>query len=118
MTKKMNFKNETCQYKNLLAINGVLNRRKGAPVLYLIAKLTPKTKAYAKPGKLHTSLAELEELLIGTCLQRNPALLNVMATKFLTTTVVPGYLNSGTSGKQKAAKSLKAALKGTKLPKA
>src|SRR6266540_1555288 len=103
MTKRKDFKFETWQPRTLLALNSVLNGRKGAPVLYLIAKHTPRTGTYARPGKLHTSIAQLEELLIGVCLLRNPKLLNRRATKFIRETVVPGYLNGGRENKTKQA---------------
>lgn len=93
-TERLSFKHETWSPDKLNKYGEVLNSRKrGAPILYLIAKRTSVGR-YAKPRKGGIGeIRALENLLIGICLLRNSKLLNVKQTKHLKGIVVPGYMN-------------------------
>jgi hypothetical protein len=95
-TERASFRKEAFQPQKLLLYQDVLrNTRRGTPVLYLIARVTPagKLRRAAKGEQGVPSIRRLEELLIGTCLSKNPKLLNQKATKHLRLTHVPGYVN-------------------------
>ena len=75
-------------------------------MMYLLAKLK-KQGRFAKPTKNKiASVAALEEMLIGSCLQRNSDLLNKKTTRHLRELQVPGYLNEGPGARRKNARAL------------
>jgi hypothetical protein len=81
-------------------------RRKGTPVLYFLAKHTPRGRL-AKPSvNGHRSIRILEELLIGTCILRNSQLINKKATKHFRELQVPGYMNESPGARSREARSL------------
>jgi hypothetical protein len=106
-TEKRNFKDEILSVHKLNVYARALNQRKrGTPVLYLIAKQTKGGK-YAKPrkggiGDVHA----LENFLIGSCLLRNNKLLNVKQVKHPRGIIVPGYMNEAPGARTKSAKTL------------
>jgi len=70
-------------------------RRKGTPVLFFYAKVTPGTGRFSRPsGNGARDIALLENMLIGIALKRNSNLVNIKDTKHFTQMVVPGLLNS------------------------
>jgi hypothetical protein len=69
-------------------------KRKGTPLLTLIAKCTPKGKLINPTGNEHRDVQFLETMLISSCLGRNADLYNVRDTKLLREMVVPGLLNT------------------------
>src|SRR5579875_211373 len=83
-TEKQCFKDRTWNDKTFRRFESVLRERKGTPVVFLIAKKTPEGKFRKALGKNRRSgsIAALEEMLIGTCLQRNPKLLNQKLVKY------------------------------------
>lgn len=113
-TEKGSFKGETCQPHKLLYYGNVIRKHKRAkPVLFLLAKRTATGK-YVKPTTRHKylgSIAALEEMLIGTCLQRNDALLNKSKTKYLKRICVPGYVNDSPTTRTKGERDLARLLK-------
>lgn len=90
------FRNECFASHKLVHYHAALSRyEKAIPQLYLVAKITPTTKAFAKPNaKGHQDVAELEDFLIGIAYSRNRDLVNVQGTKFLREARIPGVLNS------------------------
>lgn len=90
---KNTFLGECFMPDKLLRYNKILaDLKKGAPILLLLARQTPK-------GKFQKKLAadeadSLEYLLIGNCLRANPRLLNISRTSFFREAEVPSLLNS------------------------
>ena len=112
-TDKQSFRRETWADGKLLIFGEVIrNYDKGKPVLFLLAKLT-NTGKFVKPTtrKRIESVAALEEMLIGTCLQRNRELYNKKTTKYLKELHVPGYINDQKGARPKNAKALAELLK-------
>ena len=108
-TERASFKREAFQPQKLLLYQKALKgRRKGTPLLYLIALLTPtgKHRGAAKGRRGVGSIRKLEEMLIGTCLSRNSKLVNKSATKYLLLTQVPGYFNEPQGARSHQAKEL------------
>lgn len=111
-TEKASFKKEVFQdHKFKIYWTALGERRKGTALLYFVAKYTPGGRL-AKPAKKagYTSVRTLEELLIGTCLSRNPKLVNTKTTKYFKELQVPGYMNESPGARSKAGKSLAALL--------
>ena len=106
-TEKGNFKGETWSPHKLNIYSDALNvRKRGTPLLYLIAKRTTVGR-YAKPRKGGIGeIRALENLLIGICLLRNRKLLNAKQTKHLKGIVVPGYMNEQPGARSVSATSL------------
>lgn len=94
LAEKQSFRNECFAPHKLLNYNDCLSGRRGTPVLTLIPKHT-NTNRFARKGvNGHRDIRFLETLLISSCLQRNPELLNIKSTKLLKEMVVPGLLNT------------------------
>ena len=90
------FRGECFQPHKLLHYNEALASKSAAtPLLTLIPRYTP-TGALAKRRKsgIYAGTEFLEKMLIGACLDRNPALCNARDTKRLKEMVVYGLLNS------------------------
>ena len=105
-TEKRNLKDETCFAHKLKVYSKALNRRKGTPLLYLIAKQT-RVGRCAKPRKGGIGdVRALENLLIGSCLLRNSKLLNVKQVKHPKGIIVPGYMNEPPGARSASAKGL------------
>jgi hypothetical protein len=94
-TERRSFKREAFELHKLGHYRNVLKiRKRGTPHLYLIAKLSPTGDHFRKPAtKGEKSVKQLEELLIGSCLTKNPDLFNQSMTKFLRHLSVPGYMH-------------------------
>ncbi|MGD0347044.1 MAG: hypothetical protein ABSA85_09820 [Terracidiphilus sp.] len=105
-TDKQSFAHETWTDRNLRLYERVTREHKGLPMLFLIAKLTPRDR-FQKPTKRKRSgaITELEKMLIASCLQRNSSLLNKRSTKYLEMQV-PGFVNDTPGARTKAAKAL------------
>jgi len=104
---KQPFEKECLKAHQLNIYNNVIAKRKGNPLLLLIALKTPKGK-FAKPGSAHQKKIDfLETILIGAALKRNQSLMNVQKTSFLKKMVVPGFINSPQGQPTHAEKSFK-----------
>ncbi len=94
LAQRQSFRKECFTDHKLKHYNSAIASRKGTPLLTLIPKFT-KTEQYAKPSPNgHRDIVFLENMLIGTCLRRNPKLLNSRDTKLLREMVVHGLLNN------------------------
>lgn len=98
LAEKQSFRKECFAAHKINHYNNACAGRKGTPVLFLVAKYTPKDRMVAPTGGEHRDIQYLETLLIANCLSRNSELLNVRDTKLLRQMVVPGLLN-GPKGK-------------------
>lgn len=91
--------------------SAISDYERAVPQLYLIAKITPKTHAFAKPNSNgHAEVADLEEFLIGIAYARNRHLVNIQGTSLLREAKVPGVLNSPPGNPGAAASALKTTL--------
>jgi len=107
MTEKASFRKECWQPHKLLQYVGALQKRKkGTPVLYLLAKQTPSGRL-TKPSKRRLGAVHaLEQLLINTCILRNSKLLNKKTTKHFRGIEVPGYMNESPGARTRHARRL------------
>jgi hypothetical protein len=98
LAEKGTFESECYSAHKINIYNDALAGKKGAPLLFLIAKRTKKDK-FVKPTKRkHQDIAYLETILIGVALKKNPKLMNIKKTKFLKKMCVPCLMNT-TPGK-------------------
>ena len=111
MTGRQSFADETWNVSNLLKYGRIIRAHKGTPMLFLIAKLTPRDR-FQKPTtrKKLGAISALEGMLIARCLQRNSLLLNKKSTGYYNMQV-PGYLNDTPGARTKGAKALAQLLK-------
>jgi hypothetical protein len=94
IAQKQAFRDECFAIQKINAYNDAIADRRGKPLLFLIAKRTPKGKM-AKPGRNgHRDASFLEDVLIATARKRNPKLMNVKKTKFLKEMCVPCIMNT------------------------
>jgi hypothetical protein len=97
------FRQEAWQPGKLLLFSKHLDSRKrGTPVLYLIAKQTSRGR-FAKGSR---SVKPLEEMLIGQCLLRNHRLLNKKDINRFLKIEVPGFMNEPRGARSAPAKEL------------
>ena len=105
---KTAFRKECFASHKLVHYNEILLKRKGTPILFLLARKTPR-------GVFARTLREreanrLENLLIDYCLQANSDLLNIRGAAFLKEVIVPGLLNSPPGQPSKEAQFLRGLL--------
>ena len=106
-TERASFRKEVFTPHKLVLYGEALNEvRKGTAMLYFIAKSTPTGKFRRPTSGNVPAIGALEELLIGTALQKNPNLLNKRTTKHLREIEVPGYMNEKRGPRTKSAKAL------------
>jgi hypothetical protein len=95
LAEKQSFRKECFTSHKLVHYNNAIAKRKGTPLLTLIAKYTPGKKKIIKPtGNEHRDVQFLEMMLISSCVGRNADLYNIRDTKLLREMVVPGLLNT------------------------
>lgn len=94
LAEKQTFKRECFTPHKLNHYNNAIAGRKGTPLLTLIPRFTP-TGRLSKPSRNgYRDMQFLENMLIGTCVRRNPELANVRDTKMLREMIVHGFLNN------------------------
>ena len=94
LAEKQAFENECFAMHKVNIYNNALAKKKGTPILFLIAKRTG-TGRFARPGKNgHRDIDYLETILIGAAIDKNPDLSNRRKTKYLREMCVPGFINS------------------------
>lgn len=95
MAEKQSFKKECFQPHKIVQYDSALRKAKGVPHLILLARMTP-SGYFASPSKNgYRDIRSLEQLLIGTAIDRNAKLCNIKDTKVLREMRVPGFLNPG-----------------------
>ena len=88
------FGTECFNAHNRLTYFNFTRDRRGTPLLFLIARRTPKGR-FAKPYTNGTADVDyVESFLIGAALTRNPDLLNVKKTRLFKELKVPGFINA------------------------
>jgi hypothetical protein len=111
LAQKQTFEKECFTPSKINIYNEAVAAGKGTPILFLITKLTNKGNKFAKPSKNgHSDIKTLETLLIGTALEKNPALMNIKKTKHWKEMVVPGLLNPPQGPPSKDTKAFKKAM--------
>lgn len=95
MAQKQKFTNECLTDHKINIYNNILTSyKRAAPWLYFIAKLTPSGKFSAPSKKGQKDIEDLENILIGLAISRNPQLFNIRGTKLLRDMCVPGIMNT------------------------
>lgn len=95
LAEKQSFRNECFRDHKLVHYNNVLaDRKKGTPLLTLIAKYNAKDYLVKPTGNTHRDIRFLEKILIANCLSRNASLFNIRDTKLIKEMVVYGLLNT------------------------
>ena len=90
--------------------HALMNGKKGTPLIFLLAKVTP-TGRFSKPcQKSHDDAEFLEDIIIHFMYKKNPDLRNSNGTRFLKSLVVPGLINSPQGKRTKPELDLKAAI--------
>ena len=102
------FRQECFTPHKLVHYNEVLTERKGTPILFLLARMTPTGRFANKLGAREADWAE--NLLIHHCLRANDDLLNIRGTAFSTEVVIPGLLNSPQARRSREARDLRGLL--------
>jgi hypothetical protein len=111
LTTKRTFRDEALGYYQVIQYGQALGRKVGVkPMLFLLAKETPKGR-FAKPSRnSHKDVEFLERFMFALALNRNPKLRNTKNTRFLKKLVVPGVINSPRRPPKGSERELKAVL--------
>ena len=88
------FSNECLAPHKRNHFNAAAIRYGGIPLLYLLPQLTPRGSFRAPTRAVRPAIRELESMLIGMGVSKNPDLLNISGTKMLRELVVEEFLNS------------------------
>ena len=92
--ERQSFRKECLAPHKILHFNNALAGRRGEPELFFLPQVTRTGKYRAPTSSQRPAIRELESLLIGMAINRNPGLLNVAGTKWLQEISVDGFLNS------------------------
>ena len=92
--------------------NNAIVGRKGKPVLFFLPQLTRRGKFRKPTTSVRKGITELESLLIGMAISRNPSILNTRGTRMLKKLTVEGFINSNRKAKGGAAGALRKVLGG------
>jgi hypothetical protein len=93
-TEKASFLKEALHDAKVRLYQEVIGKHpSGKPLLFLIARQLASGKMKKSTSRFGGSITELENMLIGTCYERNPELLNFKGTKYRKVIIVPGYMN-------------------------
>lgn len=105
MAERQDFRHECFTPDKILKIDDAMHGGRGVAFLTLIARHT-SGGSFSRPSiNGHRDVRQLELLLIGAAIERNPRLLNRSSTKVLREIVVPGFINSPAhSGKKGSVK--------------
>jgi hypothetical protein len=94
---KQRFYSEIFSPHKVNIYNDVAANQKGTPIIFLIAKRTKNGQRLSAPTKRKSGnrfINELEKLLIGAALEKNPKLKNIRDSSLLRRMIVPGFINS------------------------
>lgn len=92
--ERQSFQKECLTPHKVVHFNNALAGRKGKPELFFIPQVTRAGKYRAPTSSRRPAIRELESLLIGMAMNRNPDLLNIAGTKWLQQITVEGFLNT------------------------
>ena len=92
-TEKKTFRFECFQPTKINYYNEALASHSGAPLLFLLPRLTAAGKKFSKSTSgNYRDIDYLEKMLIGMALERNKDIFNIKGTKLLREMVVPGII--------------------------
>lgn len=110
--ERQTFAKECFSSHKIVHFNNAIAGRKGKPVIMFIPQLT-KTGNFRKPTSTpRKAISELESLLIGMAISRNPKILNTRGTRMLRELTVEGFINSERGKGGSAARALRGILGG------
>ena len=94
------FSRECLSSHKINHFNNAIAGRRGRPILLFLPQLTKKGNFRKPTTSTRKAISELESLLIGMAISRNPRMLNTKGTRMLRELTVEGFLNSkrGKSG--------------------
>ena len=92
--ERTSFRKECLTPHKLLHFTAATLANRGVPRLYLAAQITPKGKLRACTVGSRPAITELESILIGMGVARNPDLLNMRGTRMLRKLQVQGFMNT------------------------
>ena len=97
--ERQSFRKECLSAHKINHYNNAIAGRTGTPCLFFLPQLT-RTGKYRKPTtSKRRAISELESLLIGMAITRNPGLLNARGTRWYQQMTVDGLINSRTARK-------------------
>ena len=92
--ERQSFARECISHHKVNHYNNAIAGRRGKPLLFFIPQLTKKGR-YRKPtSSSRPAIAELEKLLIGMALSRNPELMNTKGTRWFQKLTIDGLVNT------------------------
>jgi len=110
-TNKAGFRKECFQHSKRSYYNDkIADYKRAKPLLFLIARQTPKGSLSSPTKHGWREIDKLEDMLIGIALQKNPELCNIHGTTLLKKMVVPGIINTPPNNPGKAVHELMDAL--------
>ena len=92
--ERTNFRKECLTPHKLLHFTAAALGNRGKPRLYLVPQVTEHGRFRACTSSVRPAIAELESILIGMGVARNPDLLNMRATRMLRQLQVKGFMNT------------------------
>ncbi|ODB84905.1 hypothetical protein A3194_14155 [Candidatus Thiodiazotropha endoloripes] len=92
--ERQTFRKECLSAHKIVHFNNVVVGRKGKPELFFLPQITGAGRYRSPTTTQRRAIQELESLLIGMAIQRNPKLSNIAGTKWLQNLTVDGFLNS------------------------
>lgn len=110
--ERQSFKNECFSLHKINHFNNAIVGRKGIPVLFFLPQLTNNDKFRKPTTSVRKAISELESLLLGMAISRNPGILNAKGTRMLKELTVEGFINSSRRAKGGAAGALRKVLGG------
>ncbi len=110
--ERQSFSKECFSSHKINHYNNAIVGRKGKPVLFFLPQVTNKARFRKPTTTVRKAIGELESLLIGMAISRNPSILNTKGTRMLKELTVEGFLNSDRKAKGGSAGALRKVFSG------
>ncbi len=91
---RQDFKHECLSHHKITQIDAALSKSQGRPMLFLVARRTPRGKFCCPAGGVYRDVKFVEDAFIGMAIRRNSQLQNIRGTAFLKEIHLPGFFNS------------------------
>ena len=92
--ERQSFRKECLTSHKIVHFNNVIVGRRGRPEIYFLPQLTNTGRYRSPTSTRRQAIRELESLLIGMAINRNPSLSNIAGTKWVQQLAVDGFINS------------------------
>jgi hypothetical protein len=112
MAERQSFRSECLQPHKINIFNEASVGRRGTPELLFLPQVTAKGNFRAPTTARRPAIQQLESMLIGMAISRNPDLLNIKGTKMVRELEVEGFLNTNRRARGGPAKVLRDTLGG------